>query len=586
MKIRFKYKIAAIVVLGAVQGASAQKKDENIGTEVVNVVKPYTPTVSDAFKVKETPVIEDEENTNKEKIEYNIFSFPVASTFTPAKGRAAGVEAAKREQFYNNYALLGVGNYGTVNAELFVTHAINRNAFVGAMLRHLSSQGGIEDVVLDDQYYNTGLDLTYGNRQKEYSWNANLGYENKVYNWYGLPTEIYTFPETVINSIDPKQSYNTITAGGDITMEESAFFSDASVQYKRFWDGYDSQENRFVFKPSFDVSVIEEKIKLDVVMDYVGTTYDNDYLAAQEKYSYFNLGAIPSILFQRDDFSVSLGAGLFYSMGKYNDESDNKFFVYPQVKASYKLVEGVVQAYAGAEGMLKQNSYEQFAGQNPFVSPNLTIAPTDQQYNVYAGLTGKVSGNVSYNIKGSYMSEDNRAFFINNRDFLADATSPTVPNYGFGNSFGLVYDKLTTISFFGELKADFSKSVSGGVDATYNSYSTDQEEAWNLPQIKVSANLDVNITDKWSAGTNIFYVGERKDMVLSAPLSPLTDPMPVVTTLDGYFDLNAHVGYQYNERLSGFLRLNNIANQDYQRWVNYPVQGFQFMLGAIYKFNL
>ena len=43
----------------------SQKKEENIGTEVVNVVKPYTPTISDAFKIKETPATEDEVSVTK-----------------------------------------------------------------------------------------------------------------------------------------------------------------------------------------------------------------------------------------------------------------------------------------------------------------------------------------------------------------------------------------------------------------------------------------------------------------------------------------------------------------------------------------
>ena len=55
------------------------------------MVKPYTPTISDAFKVKEVPTLDDEETLTKKEIKYNIFSFPVASTFTPAKGKAAAV---------------------------------------------------------------------------------------------------------------------------------------------------------------------------------------------------------------------------------------------------------------------------------------------------------------------------------------------------------------------------------------------------------------------------------------------------------------------------------------------------------------
>ena len=103
MKIKIQYIVLFLFAFVGLQKGTAQKKDENIGTEVVNVVKPYTPTISDAFKVKETPSLEDEDNTKKEPIKYTIFSFPVASTFTPSKGRAAGVDKAKEERLFKNY---------------------------------------------------------------------------------------------------------------------------------------------------------------------------------------------------------------------------------------------------------------------------------------------------------------------------------------------------------------------------------------------------------------------------------------------------------------------------------------------------
>jgi hypothetical protein len=48
--------------LVAFQLVVSQKK-ETIGSEVVNVVKPYTPTISDAFKIKEMPNLDDDGNT-------------------------------------------------------------------------------------------------------------------------------------------------------------------------------------------------------------------------------------------------------------------------------------------------------------------------------------------------------------------------------------------------------------------------------------------------------------------------------------------------------------------------------------------
>ncbi len=56
-------------------------------------------------------------------------------------------------------------------------------------------------------------------------------------------------------------------------------------------------------------------------------------------------------------------------------------------------------------------------------------------------------------------------------------------------------------------------------------------------------------------------------------------------TLDSYFDLNAHVGFKYNARLTAFLKGNNLANQQYNRWANFPVQGIQVLIGANYKFD-
>jgi hypothetical protein len=562
-------------VLFVTQIAFAQKKDENIGTEVVNVVKPYTPTISDAFKVKETPSLDDEETQKKENIKYTIFSFPVASTFAPAKGKAAGVDKSPQEKIFSNYLTLAAGNYGTVNAELFVTKNVSNTDYFGGSLRHSSSQGGIDGVVLDDKFMNTTLDLTYGSRTNTLNWNADLGYQHQIYNWYGFYPGTIT-PETLA-TIDEQQTYHTLYVGGRLGLNN--ILKESSVKFTRFWDAFGSAENRFVAKPSLEFDIVEQKIKADFVLDYISGSFDKNIVGnAGIKYGFTNLGFQPSIKIQKDDLAVNAGVGFFYSAAQ--EQGESKFFIYPQVTGSYRVVGDLMIFYAGLEGGLKQNSYRDFVQENFFVSPTLLVAPTDQQYDIYVGLKGKLANSVSYNIRGSYLNEDNRALFKSNgyEELVG------FEGYQYGNSFNVVYDKLKTVSFFGELKADFSKNVAFGINGTFSSYSTDVEnEAWNLPAIQLGASLDVNITQKWYAGSNVFFVGERKDFAHFASLTQPTFDTEV--TLDSFFDLNAHIGYKHSERLTFFLKGNNLANQDYQRWLNFPVQGIQVLGGANYKFD-
>ncbi len=563
----------------------SQKKDENIGTEVVNVVKPYTPTISDAFKIKETPTLDDEETAKKEIIKYNIFSFPVASTFTPSKGKAAGVDKAPAEQIFKNYSTLGFGNFATINAELFVTENISDTEYIGGAFRHLSSQGGIKNLELPDKFYNTSLDVSYGNNLREMSWNLDLGYQNQVYNWYGLPADfaVNLLPidrSNLVKSIDPSHSYNDFYIAGKLKFKESVF-KEMTTKFERFSDNYGSAENRFYVKPSFNIDIDDMRFRTNIIIDYIDGNFDKNYFNTNvqaSKYGFVNLGLNPNYIINKDDWTISLGANLFYSSDTVN--TNGKFFVYPQVNASLKLVGDLMIFYAGAEGSLEQNSYRILTNENPFLSPTFNIIPTDKQYDLFAGLKGKLANSLSYNVRGSLLSEKYKPLFKAN-DY--GSTILNTDGYAFGNSFDVVYDNVKTLSFFGELKADFSKSVSLKLNGTFNTYNIAfQDKPWNLPNIKINATFDFDITEKWYAGTSLFFVGERFDNQNNLDISSTLNS---TKTLSSYFDVNAHVGFKYSERFTGFLRLNNIANQQYQKWLNFPVQGFQVLLGANYKFD-
>lgn len=587
MKINFKNSLILFLFASIFQFSFAQKKQENMGTETVNVVKIYTPTILDASKIKEIPTIDEVENSKKLPVNYTIFSIPVASTFTPSKGKAEAIEKDKKEHLYDNYASFGGGNYGILNAQLFVTKDLENNQYLSGVFSHISSQGGIKNVRLDNRFYDTSLDLTYGARQNDLSWKLDLGYQNQIYNWYGLPAEYENSLtasnyDLLIKGIHPQQMYNTIYAAGKIDFN-NGFLKDVNVKFNHFSDDIGSAENRFYAKPSIKFDVMGNTFKTDLVLDFLSGSFQKSYFTSLNeplKYGFKNIGISPSFEFLKNDWKLNFGASLFYSQD--NNTSTSKIYLYPKINASYKVVGDLMIFFAGAEGNLEQNSYQDFVSQNPFLSPTLSIIPSDQQLSLFSGLKGKLTNNVSYSIQGSYINERNKALFKSN-DF---SVNNSIEAYTYGNSMKVVYDAMQTLRFYGELKADFSKNITFGINGTFNQYSNSNEfQAWNLPKVKINTTFDFNITDKWFAGATVFYVGERFDDHSNVDLIYIVAPAPKATTLNSYFDANARVSYKHSDRLTAYLKGNNLTNQAYQRWMNFPVQGFQIVLGANYKFD-
>lgn len=561
-----------------------EEEEKDLGTETVTVTKAYTPTVSDAFKIKSVPNMNDSIVLQKKPINYSIFSVPVASTFTPSKGTASKVEKLPPPVLYNSYASLGAGLYGNVLGEFYTSRTINRDENFDIGFNHLSSRGGINGVELNDTFYDTRLDASYAKRDRDLDWGAAIGLQHQLYNWYGIEPGV--FSETVINSIDERQNYYMGEVSGHINVED-AYFKRADLKYRRFFDAVSSGENRAIFNTGFEFPMNEETFNAKVKLDYVGGTFENASVSSADNdngISYGNLqvGVNPSLTMLRDDLSLNLGVNLVYGMDLENSESN--FYIYPAVTASYRLSDETVIAYGGVTGELKQNSYYDFVEGNPFVSPTLTIAPTDGQYNAYVGFKGQLLPNLSYNVKGSYTAENNTPLYTLNprNDFRSDDKG-----YYYGNSFGLFYDDIKTLGIFGELNVDVNRNFTAGANVEVYDYNTETgNPAWNLPNLQASLFMDYQIGEKWYAGVNLFYVGEREDFSSTVVQNAQPNEFPAtLITLDGYFDANAHVGYRYTDQWSFFIKGANLSNNDYQRWSNFQVQGIQILGGATYKFD-
>lgn len=579
--------IVAIFLFAFSQVGLAQEEEEDkLGTETVTVTKAYKPTISDAFKVKSVPTIKGEVDLKKKPVKYSIFSVPVASTFVPAKGKAAKVKKAKPEELFNSSASVGMGNYNNALLDFYTSSKFNRNETLDIGLNHHSSRGDVEGTAVNNVFYDTKLGSTYTKRDRDMEWNANIGLQHKLYSYYGADAAIVgTNPE---EAVDEKQQYYNIELGGEIDMDDDYLVNGGNVLLRRFWDASKSAENRAMIKGAVEIPIAEEYVKFNLKADYVGGSFENASLNDTENttgidFGQLQLGVSPSLVVLRDDLTINLGANFVYGMDL--DKSKSSVYIYPSVTAQYRLSGDLAIAYGGLVGDLEQNSYHDFVDENPFVSPTLTIRPTDKKYDVYGGLKGQLLTNLGYNIKASFKTENDRALYRLNplNEFRTDTKE-----YYLRNSFDVFYDDVKTLGIFAELNIDVNRNFALGINVELMDYTTETKDpAWNLPTTKGSLFMDYQITEKWFMGAHLFYTGERQD--LSATAAENTAPEDFtseVITLDSFFDANAHLGYRLNKALSLFVKASNIANNNYQRWANFPVQGFQVLGGATYKFDL
>jgi len=570
-------KNSLLLILLLISGVifSQKKKKEKLDTEEINVVKPYSPTVSDAFKININPEIDTVEISTKKEITYTINSVPVASTFTPAKGKAKTLQRVPKERFYNNFFSAGYGNYSTPIIELFAhSNTSNYNDF-GGFLNYHSSGGGIDDVLLNDNFLDINIDLYYKQSERYFEWKANAGINHLSTNWYGLSDEI-NFSKDVINSIDEKQTYTELFFGGEIEFFD-ALVHGGNVKFSRFFDKANSKENYFILSGIVDFPIAREMMYTEMTLEFLNGNFDNDYFQTDNiDYTYFNIGFSPNFEVLRENLTINLGARLYYSVTNTNDGS--KFYAYPNITASYNISNEALIAYAGVVGDLRQNSYKNFVNENPFVSPTLFIQRTSQQYNAYAGIKGLLNSTIRFNVKAAYGSENDKPLYKLNPS-LTDGSNIVNEGYQAANSFQVIYDDVNTIHLSGELIFDLFKEFKFGGNIEFNSYNLDtQDHAWNLPMIKATL-LAKYTRKKWNAGADLFFASDRKDELTIIPSTSNR------VTNAAYFDVSLRGLYNINDKFSVFVNLNNILSDNYQVYTNFKVQGFQFFGGVKYKFD-
>ncbi|MBE0653364.1 MAG: hypothetical protein IH594_06175 [Bacteroidales bacterium] len=519
----------------------------------VRVVKPYTPTLSDARKISLLPEFYDT-LTYTTDFEYGITPRKYSTDFRLNPIKPAKMVGLPLTRLYKSRFTLGLGNYDMPYAELTINQLRNRKNAIGLYAKHHSSTGKVKlenDAKVDAPFSNNELEL-YGRRMfRRSTLEANLsgGYDSWLY--YGFNPLF----DTTINNQDKEQKI--YSAGANVlfysTHPDSLHFNySAGLGYyfiDDHWDfteqgiNFDFEASKFIGDWFAEIGVGAEVYNRSENMD----STDNAIIRVN-----------PAFSRATSDWRFKVGLNSAFD----TKAGQTDMGLYPVASFEFNIVENVLIPYMGVTGEKKTSTYKSMLKENPFIVPGLIVENEDHAIKGYIGLKGRYSSRMSYDFNVNYSRINNMHLFVNNYLFL----NPI-------NQFRVTYDNVDVLNANAEVIWNQSEKLKFTLLGSYYDYS---EDVWHKANFETHLNASYNLRDKILVNTDFFYTGNRKALLEYSGMDT------EIKDLSGFFDGNIKVEYRYTRLLSFFLTMSNFSASRYENWYLYPVQRFQVMAGFSY----
>lgn len=522
----------------------------------VQVVKPYEPTISDAYKITHLPKITDTVKTVPE-INYILKTKPINVGYSVNPIKPAKMVGEPLSKLYNSYVKVGLGTKILPTFEAYVNNKRSKEYSIGAYYKFLNSFAQAK-LVNNEKEFAGFSDNNLRFFGKKFVNNSivrgDMGLVSNTRYFYGYNTKI----DTTLATENIKQKYSTLYLNANYRsnyVDSTHINYDFGVSLDYTKDNYESSE--LGFKVSGDLNKIFSS-------EMVGVNIGIEHFSKNENVDSVNNTIIrinPWLGKFGDKWRVKAGINIFSDIrGDYS-----KAFYYPVANLEYDIANHYLIPYAGVDGKLEINNFREICRINPFIVPGTGVLNADHKIILYAGIRGNLSLTTYYNLKVSYSLVDDMHFFVN--DIInTDST---------GNQFSVVYDDISLVSYFGEMSVSPSDDLAFHLKANYRNYEmTNEAKPWHKPSFDLAFTARYNLRQKIILKGDIMAIGKR--------YSKLSDN--TFQELESAIDINIGAEYRYSKVLSGFIYLNNLLSDSYYEWNYYPSYGFNILVGATYSF--
>ncbi|MBS1729350.1 MAG: hypothetical protein JSS67_01090 [Bacteroidetes bacterium] len=542
--------IPGLIIAQDRQRSSSQAVNKNgkdtIPQKTVIVTSAFTPSLKKSAKINFSagaPI----PDTDRPLLQYHVPAQNLFFTYESPSLRplAASIDSIVHWE-NSNFVKVGYGNFTTPYLQAGISMGDGVHSMLNVFGKYTSSKGPLPF----QQASKTGLNAIgiFNNEKNTQEWMGQLHYDGNTQYEYGFRPDTLTFTKDQL-----RQRFSSFGAKVGVrnkTINAANISYNPSLSLDLFSDNHHGAETNFIIQAPLSKS-FGKIFSFDLGLTADITSFKGDTTTSNNNLYYLT----PSLKFKTPNFILNAGLKPAW---------DNQVFsMLPDFSAEAKINDERFILLAGWIGYFNKTTYEYLAGLNPWIQQPTNLLNT-RMSEQYAGFKGSAGSHFTYNAKVSFIKYNNQPLFLN--DTMT------------GRSFQVINEStMKGIRLHGELGYTWQEKLSLLAAATFNQYSGLEinDKAWGLTPFQLTGTLRWQIFKDFLVKGDIFFQDG----------APYLDAMKESRKLDPAIDLNAGVEFTILPKLNAWVQLNNLFNNKYQQWNQYPVLGFNVQAGVIYSFS-
>lgn len=570
-----------LLSLFALGTLSAQENEqEPIGTQEVLVVKSYTPSLSDAFKIKSVPKLSDSLTSLEKKLVYELKKVPVISTFEPNKASPLRLQQRKSSIPYNTFFSGGFGNMSQLYFNVSSVIEMDRTQRFGINFYRDGFGTDLANSLLKSSQNYSRFGLHHNLRNSYYNANSLLQFETSNTNYFGLYDR--DWDPLILNSTNPESRRNyfkirTHWNWYDDVLRGITFQADLTS------DNFNSTEQQLGLQTDFEVDFGGGKLKSELHLQGFHTAFETSYF--ERTLEEYTQGKGTLNLFwqhSRNDVKLKIGAGAAYLFGVEN--SSSSLLYYPQLEVVYRKTGNVLSPYLRAEGGVQFNTYKSLTLTNPYLAPTTLLTPTFNRYNASLGIRSQLASVLNFDLGFIYDQVENFNIF-ERLPFDKDHENQA---YRLSNAYASRYVDTDLYGFKASLRIDLAKDNFVRFETRYRVFETNgNQELWNVPALEMNWESQFQWKDRLAFSLSGNLWGDRKaafrPVFINQDLNSAQTPLPENIPL--FISTTAHLTYKLTDQFDAFAKVKMNSQETHGRWAYYPEPQLLLLGGIVYKFD-